>query len=182
MFKRFREHRHINREFRYLCVNEYGDKKHRPHFHILLFVGKQDNDDENTPHFIREVLFQNLGNYFSKNVGTRKNPQYEKLFTYQVKNTIKGIKTNYYVKYVESDDLFTIVNNDFIPKDENVKSIRYLVGYVNKPSKYEQKIDCIIDSYKDDNRLYLKLRHLLKSQLRFSKGFGCGFTDGKSFI
>lgn len=183
MFKRFRNLDNIDgREFRYLTVNEYGDKKHRPHFHILLFVAKLDGDNETTPHFIQDVLFKSLGPLFSINVGTRKNPKYERLFTYKFKYTSQGPKTNYFVKYVEPSEFYKYVSSQVI--DESyVKTVRYLIGYINKPSKYEQKIECILNNYKkQDDFLYNKLRHLLKSQIRYSKGFGCGFTqDGKKY-
>ena len=181
MFKRFRANGHLDREFRYLAVNEYGDKKHRPHFHILMFVSKLESDDVYTPTTIQNIIYKHLGNYFSKNIGTRKHPIYEPLFTYQVRYTSEGVKTNYFVKFVENEDLFTYVKSNYTSREENVKAIRYLVGYVNKPSKYEEKVDYVIDSYKEDRQIYLKLRHLLKSQVRYSKGFGCGFENGKRF-
>lgn len=183
-FKRFRAGNHIDRDFRYMTVNEYGDKKHRPHFHCLLFVSKVEGDTEQTPHFFREIIFNNLGEYFSKNVGTRKYPKYEKLFTYQEKIDCFGKrKTNYFVGYIEPNEFTNILHYDSIQDINHMKAIRYCCGYMNKPSKYEQKVEIFIDKYKDtDKNLYLKLRHLLKSQVRVSKGFGCGFNeDGTKF-
>lgn len=46
MFKRFRDAGYLSgRSYRYLAVNEYGERKHRPHFHILLFVSKLPNNE-----------------------------------------------------------------------------------------------------------------------------------------
>lgn len=183
-FKRFRAANHIDREFRYMTVNEYGDKKHRPHFHVLLFVSKLEGDTKETPHFLREIIFSNLGNYFSKNVGTRKHPKYEKLFTYQERiDSFGKRRTNYFVTYVEPNEFTNILHYDSIQDINYLKAIRYCCGYMNKPSKYEQKVEIFIEKYRDtDYNLYLKLRHLLKSQVRVSKGFGCGFnTDGTKF-
>ena len=182
MFKRFRNLDNIDgREFRYLSVNEYGDHNHRPHFHLLLFVSKLENDDEQTPHNLRDVIFNTLGDCFAVNKGTRKNPKYEKLFTYRMKYKNGKLHTNYFVKYVEPNEFQKLCDMDCIQDTSYVKTVRYLIGYVNKPSKYEQKLDCIINSYKDDSFTYLKLRHLLKSQVRYSKGFGCGFQNGKKY-
>ena len=184
MFKRFRDAEHIKgREFRYLTVNEYGDTNHRPHFHILLFVSKREYDDANTPFVLEGIIKENLGDYFAVNVGTRKHPRYEKLFTYK-ENFQNGKKrSNYFVRYVRQEDVLTYVNQDFVPKQEDEKSIRYLLGYVNKLSDYEKKIECVLNGYKEDLQLYNKLKRLLRSQVRYSKGFGCGFTtvNGKKF-
>lgn len=176
MFKRFRNAGYLEgREFRYLAVNEYGERKHRPHFHILLFVSRLDTDTVNTPYLIEDEV-RHIGDYFAVNKGSKKNPRYERLFSYKTIRSYGKVKTNYFVKYVESDDLFTVVNYDYLPKEHNVKAIRYLVGYMNKPDRYEAKLDWLIDQYKDDKKLYHEYKQILKSQCRISKGFGCGFT------
>lgn len=180
LFKRFRANYVLgNREFRYLCVSEYGERFHRPHFHLLLFVSKLDGDNPNTPYSLESTIFKNLGKYFSINTGTRKNPHYEPLYTYKV----RGNKTNYYVKYVDNDQFNTIVNNDFVVKHHNVKAIKYLVNYTFKPSSYERHVEAVVSQYQEDKELYKKLRSLLKCKLNYSKGFGCGFTtvNGERF-
>lgn len=188
MFKRFRFAELLDRDFRYLTVNEYGDKKHRPHFHILLFVARKESDKLNTPSIIRNIIFDNLGKFFAINKGTKKEPVYEKLFTYRQKYTKNGIKTNYFVKYVEDYDAQDKIcsylgaeTQDLVDTVTNVKTTRYLIGYVNKPSKYEQKLECVIDRYKEDDIMRNKLVRMLRSQVRYSKGFGCGFTNGKKY-
>lgn len=184
MFKRFRDAKIIkDREFRYLCVNEYGDKKMRPHFHLLLFVSKREYDDQTTPFQLEKILYDNLGNFFAENVGTRKNPIYKKLFDFSTSITNGKKRSNYYVKYVRQEDVLTYVNYDFLPKTEDEKSIRYLLGYVNKLSDYEKKIECYINQKEEDIELQKKLKRVLRSQVRYSKGFGCGFStvNGKRF-
>lgn len=188
--KRFRNYflGKFNRDFRYLAVNEYGDNKHRPHFHILFFVSKLSTDNEVTPKEIEKYIFEKLADCWSINVGTYKFPVYERLFTYRCKYGIDGkIKSNYYVKFVDSSEFNSFVNecgnNELLIQDDsNIKSIRYLVGYVNKPNKYEEKLECLIDNFKEiDPVLYRKYRQKLKSQVRFSKGFGCGFIEGRKY-
>lgn len=176
LFKRFRALDILQRDFRYLCVNEYGTNYARPHFHLLLFVSKKDDDTITTPHFIRQVLFDNLGKYFAKNVGTRKHPVYKPLFTYSVRYTSKGPMSNYYVKYVEPELKYLYNTADV--DTAFVKSIRYLIGYVNKSSKFDSYVENLCDFYKYDAYLYNKLRYLLTSRVRYSKGFGCGFING----
>ena len=67
MFKRFRANNHLSgREFRYLCVSEYGEKFHRPHFHLLLFVSRLDSDSQSTPFILESEIFKNLGKYEKK--------------------------------------------------------------------------------------------------------------------
>lgn len=175
MFKRFRFHNILDREYRYICVNEYGDKKHRPHAHLLIFVSRKSGDTLATPYHIEKLLFDNLGNLFAKNVGTRKNPNYEKLFTYQIRYTPKGIKTNYFVKYVD-----TSVGNCIPSQSETtVKTVRYLISYLNKPSKFDEYVQSLLIDYKRfDPILYRKLS-FLRSRVRFSKGLGFGFSEGK---
>lgn len=176
LFKRFRALDILQRDFRYLVVNEFGTQYARPHFHLLLFVSKKDDDIVTTPHFIRQVLFENLGKYFARNVGTRKHPVYKPLFTYKIKYTTKGPISNYYVKYVEPEQEY-LYNTDNVDT-AFVKTIRYLIGYVNKSSKFDNYVEHLCDLYKYDEYLYKKLRYLLTSRVRYSKGFGCGFING----
>lgn len=175
MFKRFRKRNILDREYRYICVNEYGDKKHRPHAHILIFVSRKEDDTPVTPFNIEKLLFDNLGNLFAKNVGTRKYPKYEKLFTYQIRYTPKGVKTNYFVKYVD-----TSIGNVIPSQSETtIKTVRYLISYLNKPSRFDDLIsEKILDFKRFDPILYRKLG-FLRSRVRFSKGLGFGFKDGK---
>lgn len=175
MFKRFRDSHCLDRDFRYICVNEYGDRKYRAHAHLLIFVARHAGDSLVTPYQIEEILFKNLGKYFAVNVGTRKHPKYEKLFTYQIKYTSKGVRTNYFVKYVSAEKY----NNIPTQSDEYVKTIRYLISYINKPNKYEEYLQSkIFDLRLYDPILFRKLS-FLRSRVRFSKGLGFGFVDGK---
>lgn len=174
LFKRLRNRGVIDRPFRYLCVNEYGDKRSRPHFHLLLFVAKYDTDDKTTPLFYERLLFDNLIKYYSVNIGTRKNPIYEPLFTYRVKYTTTGMKSNYFVKYV--DPAVTYDYNDNDNSTTFSKTIRYLIGYVNKGSRFESVIENELIDLKDDV-LKRKLKNILSCRVRYSKGFGNGFYN-----
>lgn len=179
MIKRFRASGVLDRDFRYLCVNEYGDKFSRPHFHLIFFVSRLQDDDSNTPYFIERILFDNLKVYFSVNVGTRKHPIYEPLFTYCERVTPFGIRSNYWVKYVVDDSL-----EDYLQLDDEsskVRTIRYLLGYVNTPSKIDNSISDYLFKHQYDKLLCDKVKRLLSNIVRFSKGFGCGFVNGKKY-
>lgn len=175
LFKRFRRHKVLDRDFRYLVALEYGDKRHRPHAHLLLFVARLSTDDRTTPYNIERLLFDNIKRYYAVNLGTRKNPIYQPLFTYRRRYTPQGVKTNYFVKYVDQDlpEYASVITDTLI----TVKTIRYLVSYVNKGSSFDDTILLYLRDI-NDPYLYLKLSSLLRSKLRYSKGFGLGFNNG----
>lgn len=167
MFKRFRNNNYLNRDFRYIAVNEYGDTYHRPHAHLLIFVSKQDDDSELTPFIIEKLLFDKLKDCYVTNVGSRKFPQYEPLFTYACKWENGQFKTNYFVKYVKSDT-----------EDSLYKTINYLIGYINKPNAVDEYLVQMATLY-TDTHIRQKLLLKLRSKVRYSKGFGMGFFNGK---
>ena len=175
LFKRLRKHEIIDRDFRYLVALEYGDKRHRPHFHLLLFVARKNDDDKQYPYILERTLFDNIKRFYALNVGTRKQPNYEQLFTYRIKRVHGQVKTNYFVKYVDHDvsDYATMTTDTAT----NVKTIRYLISYVNKGSTFDVTIRHYLDEVKDPY-LRKKLELLLNSKIRYSKGFGLGFYNG----
>lgn len=179
LFKRLRDNTKIGRDFRYLAVNEYGDSYNRPHWHLLLFLAKLDTDDVNTPILLEQILFDEIRKYYAVNHGTRKNPDYRSLFTYHIKYTKYGIKTNYFVKYVDTNP--TRVDNTTLTVTAT-KTIQYLISYMNKPSRFEKQIDKYISEFDYDPILQKKLKHILRSSVHFSKHFGDGFISGRRNI
>lgn len=178
MFKRLRNYNVLGREFRYLCVNEYGDKFSRPHFHLLIFVSKMSDDDYLTPYRIEQCLYNNLKNFFALNIGTRKNPIYEPLFTFSQRVTPNGVKSNYWVKLVESTASDNLKEFDISPFS---RSLSYLIGYVNTPNRLDSFVSDWLNSHSYDKELCSKVKRVLSNVVRFSKGFGCGFDNGKKF-
>lgn len=177
MFKRFRFNNILDRDFRYLSVCEYGDLRHRPHHHLLIFVSKVDTDTDSTPYIIERTLFDNLKRYYSVNIGTRKNPHYECLFTYALRRTSSGIKTNYFVKYVDISHNSSLTVTD---SDTLVKTIRYLIGYLNKSSSFDTFVGELLAPLKlTDPILFARLSTKLRSRCRYSKGLGFGFVNGQ---
>lgn len=179
MIKRFRASGSLNREFRYLCVNEYGDRYSRPHFHLLFFVAKSKYDNDSTPYLIEKVLYDNLKIYFAENVGTRKHPIYEPLFTYRERITPFGLRSNYWVKYVASSlDYDSLKVED---ESSQIRAIRYLISYVNTNTCVDSSISSFLGNHAHDPILCKRVKCLLANRVRFSKGFGCGFVDGEKF-
>ena len=179
MFKRFRAAHLLDRDFRYLVVNEYGDNYSRPHFHIIIFVAKKQADDDMVKYRIERLLFDNLKKFYAVNVGTRKHPIYEKLFTYNERVTPFGIKSNYWVKLVEND----LTPSHLLSDDDSaqVRTIRYLIGYVNTDIRIDKSISDFLHRHSHDPILCDRVKRILSNKVRFSKGFGCGFVDGEKF-
>lgn len=190
MFKRLRADKEFiksidYRDYRYLVVMEYGDKTHRPHFHFLIFVAKKPNDSFNKRYDIEAAFKANLGEYWAINVGTRKHPIYEKLYKENKPYIGKDgkMRTNYYVKLVQGDIENTIFGKQTNDDLTYIKTIQYLLGYINKPNSYSWKIHKLLERYKEkDYELYKEYRNKLLGDIKFSKGFGCGYTDsGKKY-
>lgn len=188
MFKRLRADADFmndigNREFRYLSVMEYGDTTHRPHFHLIIFVSKKSDDDVNSKYYIVNAFRRDMAKYYAVNIGTRKHPIYEKVFKQNdpYYDKFGKLRTNYYVELVEGKIDDTIFGKQEDEDLTNVKTIQYLLGYVNKPDKYLQKIHCKLEKYRDkDYELFKAIRNNLLCGIKYSKGFGSGFlTDGK---
>lgn len=168
MFKRFRKNNVLDRDFRYLSVNEFGDSTKRPHFHLLIFVSKRDTDDVLTPFNIERLLFDNLRVYFSDNVGSLRAPVYDPLFTYVQRWQDGVLRSNYFVKYVDVEG----------ESDTTYKTINYLIGYISKPQTIDKDIELLIENYTDDVTVR-RFRNFVRSKVRYSKGFGFGFDNGR---
>lgn len=183
LFKRLRNSGVLDRDFRYLCVNEYGDTTNRPHFHIIIFVARKAEDDKNTPAIIESILHNTIKKIFAVNVGTRKEPEYQPLFTFArwFNHSKNRFEENYRVTYVEPTNPLQQMQEFLVPDLATVKTTKYLIGYVQKPSDFEATVEKYLQKYQDDPLMHNQLKRIFKSQIRYSKGFGCGFMDGKKY-
>lgn len=181
LFKRLRNVSYLqDRNFRYLAVTEYGTAKFRPHHHILLFVAKKSDDDLTIPKRLESLLYDDIQRYYAINVGTRKNPIYEPLFTY-ADNLVNGkLYSNYTVSLVVDKQVDENHQSNVNTPQSISKSISYLVSYVNKTSKYDQMINHFLENIDMDHEdvIYRKISRLLKTQVYYSKYFGFGFDNG----
>lgn len=137
MFKRIRtdEFRSgSNIQFRYAVVSERGAKKHRPHFHGLLFVSNEYDP------FVVEKHFSDLfEKYWSVNVGTRKNPIYESRFTKVVKYINGRPSSNFDFHYVRPDSISGLKNPFY-----------YVSKYITKTDPYIDKLKYILKNIFSD--------------------------------
>ena len=177
LIKRVRNTKLIDRDWRYLVALEYGDQYSRPHVHMLFFISKNDFDEPNTPFIYEGLLRDNLRKLWARNVGTRKHPVYEPLFTYACRMTTFGLRSNYFVQYVYRDTTATNCLSEYT-NTGHIKAIRYLIGYVNKGSRFDKTIESYLSDL--DPLLSSSLKRLLSSRVVYSKGLGSGFDTSQS--
>lgn len=190
LFKRLRDSGILcGREFRYIACSEFGEKRHRPHVHINLFVAKLDGDTELQGEQIREILYNNIQKMWAVNTGSRGKVEYQKLFTFSRwwNQKEQRYNQNYKVDLVKPSQeafakhLFSYDQALTAPDLSNIKSTQYVIGYVQKPSEFDLEIEDYLQRYKDDKEAYQWLSKLLKSRVVYSKGLGCGFMNGKKY-
>lgn len=172
MFKRVRKAPIFTyRDFRYFAVTEYGTEKFRPHHHILLFLSKLDSDNDATPFILERTLFELFRSEWVHNVGSKRSPIYEPLFTYAEKFFNGKLYRNYDLHYVHDDGR---------ESDEPavISSCRYLLSYLLKPSSYENTLSVLFtqcERYLPED-ISRKIKSVLRSRVYFSKHLGFGFT------
>ena len=147
--------------FRYMACSERGGKRHRPHWHFMVFYPKSAVCDSYNR--INEFHLWNLQStfwplflkYWRSNRGGRKFPIWVPKLTYQQ----KGHKRNY--------DLQVI---DTVTKDCS-DSAFYITKYSTKFDDYEQRLKSAIrlnTTEEDFKEIWSKVR----SRFIWSKGFG----------
>lgn len=158
MFKHLRTA--LDRPFRYLAVSELGTRRGRPHFHFLLFLPKSDNDTPLTSLKYERFLFDWCKSHFARNIGTRKNPVYEPLFTYVRKFVYGKLRTNYDLHFVTS---------------RNSKSSEevawYCVKYMFKPSDRSTRLQQALKLNLDEDE-YSAVWNLVRPRYVTSRFFG----------
>lgn len=156
MMKRFRQYKVVGeRDIKYLSATEYGSKRHRPHFHFILFVEKYDTDDEVFIINLEQKLYDWFKDNWKRNYGTKLYPVWKPLFNYKC----VGRNRNYDFHYCESE------SGDL----DNVSF--YVTKYVLKyDSWFDQKNKYLYAVLPFEE--YYKLKFLIAPKVRFSKGFG----------
>lgn len=165
MFKRIRKVNAFGREFKYLCVSERGSHKGRPHFHGIIFIQKQKEDDSLytavTESKVRNTIFKE----WKRNYGSSRNPDWKPLFTYRSKYVAGKRFSNF--------DCHYIVPHSTEKGSDDVAF--YVSKYVLKPSKVEAKLQQALKLNLDEPE-YLETWKIVKSRCFWSKGFGA-FTE-----
>lgn len=161
MIKRLRRYYpQFKRDNKYLCVTEYGSKRHRPHFHFILFLKKFDTDDEIVINNLEKQLFEAIKSEWRRNIGTSFNPQWIKLFQY------KSMRQNR--------------NYDFHYCRQKIGSLDDVSFYVSKyclkyDKWFDHKLKVLYNTLDYDE--YKRIRTIIAPKLRFSKGFGLTETS-----
>lgn len=176
MFKRLRKYPiFLNRDFRYIAVTEYGSDRFRPHHHLLLFVSMLKDDDQMTPRTLENELFNLVKFEWRVNVGSKRCPLYEPLFTYRSRMVNGKIYSNY--------DLHLVTADEFKDTDDVgavSSALKYIISYMLKPNEFEQfLIDqlCIVQDRVSPD-IFRRLRSILYTRVHMSKHLGFGFSNG----
>lgn len=161
LFKKLRNKKLFPRPFRYLAVSELGKKGGRPHFHILFLLRKWSCDDEHTPFYLENVLFDAVKSQWTRNTGTRKFPVYEPLFKYVRKFVNGELKSTYDLHYVSPR----------LSVDDCSSVAFYVLKYMMKPSDRAVRLQRALKLNLDSDE-YDSVWNLVRPRLICSKGFG----------
>ena len=145
MIKRLRNDNAFGRPFRYFVVSELGSKRARPHFHILFFLKKYEEDNVYTPLNLESVLFPRVLSYWCRNYGSRRVPDYRSLCSYTRRIIAGKVKTNYDLHYVQPSTL------NGTTSDVGFYVTKYMMKPSDKARRLQQALKLNLDSdeYKD---------------------------------
>lgn len=144
-------------KFSYLIVNEYGSKKHRPHFHFLLSLPKNKTDTQADKVSKGLFLFNVFLKYWRRNYGSTRVPVWKPLLTY-----VRTRKHwNYELHYLDPNS-----------SSDGTDGVSFYV------TKYVLKFDKWLDKFK--SKLFFTLSEedykdawsKLRPRCQMSKGFG----------
>lgn len=157
-----------DRDLKYIAVSELGKANGRPHFHILFFVEKrpgETNADGTTNKsaciHLEQILWKAVYKYWAVNIGTRKNPVYEHLFTYKKRYFGRQVHTNYDLHWVDPST----------SKDGMRGVAYYVTKYMLKGSDRERRRQQFLrlNLVPED---YLVFWNTVKCRCTMSKGLG----------
>lgn len=190
LFKRLRNSACLApRQFRYYVSAEFGSLKHRPHFHLLLFVSRLSGDDENSLIQLRQTLYDKILLYFSGNIGSRKNPIYKPFIEPHSIFRNGKLYSNYHVELVvpliPSDSKFRKATySEYLSMDNDPSfCVSYISKYIQKSDKFSRDLLSFFkksqfvdtDTFISDCQRKQLLNLILTPRL-CSKGLGFGFN------
>lgn len=155
MMKRIRKYDDL-KSFRYLVVSEYGGKRHRPHFHMILSYPNSGETYGQIRNLERKLYSRFLFEW-RVNKGSTRNPDYMCLSDYIV--TRKGRTFDFH--YV----------NPRATKNGEEDVAFYVTKYVLKASDYVDSLKSALKLNLDPEK-FVKFWRLLKPRCNISKGFG----------
>lgn len=160
MIRYIRSHEDLPK-FRYFACTERGGKRHRPHFHFMIFYPKSSIHTDYTRikdfHLmdLQSKLWDIFLKYWRHNVGCRKFPVWEPNLTYRQ----LGNKRNYDFQFVDT------ISSDCSD------SAFYITKYSTKFDDYEDKLKSAIRLNTSEEE-FKQIWQKVKSRYLMSKGFG----------
>lgn len=187
MFKRLRKRKAFGRDFRFFGVSELGSERGRPHFHLLIFLPKEDGDSLQTCMQFESVLFKEILHEWRRNVAPpvwspkRKKfvpnsrcPQWQSLCTY-VRKFIRGkLRTNYDCHYV----------NPVLSDGQEADVAFYVLKYMMKPSQRAVRLQQALHMNLDEDE-YESVWSLVRPRHFESEAFGLGqalLDENKKYV
>ena len=156
MLKRIRQ-AYPDLKFKYLLVQEYGSKRHRPHYHFILSLPRLGNPTLAEKMSTAYRLFDIFLKQWKRNYGSDRCPVWRPLLTYYRRNG----KYNYDLHYLDPNS-----------SKDGLDGVAFYV------TKYILKYDKWVDRFK--SKLYFSLSNedfkdawnKLRPRVLMSKGFG----------
>lgn len=154
---------------RYAFVSERGSKRHRPHFHGILFIPRvitiKGTDYNVDPYILEGILRQIFPYYFSINVGTRKAPVYRKLFKLKRKYVGGHMESTFDLHYVQPNQ-----------KNDNEDVVYYLSKYVVKEDPYMNALHDKVFAFCKENDIFdpYDIWRIVRNRIVTSKNYGLG--------
>ena len=156
MIKMIRKHEDLP-EFKYFLVSEYGGKRHRPHFHFILSLPKNDKDTLADRVSMALKLHNIFLKYWRRNLGSTRKPIWQNLCTYKINHRSRNFDLHYLNPYATKDGV----------DDVAFYVTKYCLKFDKWVDKFKSKLFFTLDeeSYKDALSVFLPKRTI-------SKGFG----------
>lgn len=166
------------RKLSYLAVSELGSERGRPHFHVIFKVSKLASDFVNgvvapiaSRHVLKpgviesleSILYNKVREFWSVNIGSRKNPIYEPRFTFRKKYVNGRLFKNYDLHWVDPLSASKTVGV--------VDVTYYVTKYALKDNPHEIRRRAFFFSCFDHDVAKYLYRQV-RSRLVVSKGFG----------
>lgn len=163
----------FGRPFKYLACSEYGEKRHRPHIHYLLFIESRPEDFKTYIYDLVNIWTNHMFKYWSRNISTsRKNPVRVPCSKF-IRRFVRGrLQSTYDVQAVipsvSSRRLFADYH---IFQEDELNVAFYVTKYVLKYDPYISRLQQWLRLNLEPDE-YSRIWSLIRPQVHTSKGFG----------
>lgn len=192
MMKRLRVDNVFRFPFKYLVVSERGEKKGRPHFHLLLFFKKDDIGDIQAARSFGVQQKWTLLKYWKRNTGDRNHVHYQDLCTYCEKFYGGILHRNYDFHFVEPSltssgcsDVCFYVSSYMFQDFDKYKKLKYAIEKNYPPDEAYDILLKLRDKCVKSVKFGIteKSEKIVKSSLSSSVnvGFPQLYINGRSF-